>query len=163
MYRINRHLAAAMISGASILLAPGAFAAQDGVRIDHLGVNNTLVRVNTDKNFIVLPVQESIDDARINVLVDGKIAETIFVRLANTKTDYSVPFDLSRYKGHDVIFDIVAPHGRRLRQRGCRRSMLGWNIPYRLFRYHRQGEEISSGIPPHPSLRMDERPERYVL
>lgn len=112
MYRINRHLAAAMISGASILLAPGAFAAQDGVRIDHLGVNNTLVRVNTDKNFIVLPVQESIDDARINVLVDGKIAETIFVRLANTKTDYSVPFDLSRYKGHDVIFDIVAPHGR---------------------------------------------------
>lgn len=82
------------------------------MRIDHLGVNNTLVRVNTDKNFIVLPVQESIDDARINVLVDGKIAETIFVRLANTKTDYSVPFDLSRYKGHDVIFDIVAPHGR---------------------------------------------------
>ncbi|MDE6193162.1 MAG: GH32 C-terminal domain-containing protein, partial [Muribaculaceae bacterium] len=52
------------------------------------------------------------DDARINVLVDGKIAETIYVRLAKSKTDFMVPYDLSPYKGKEVILDIVTPQGR---------------------------------------------------
>ena len=58
------------------------------------------------------PFGESNDDARINVLVNGKIAETIFVKLAKSKTDYTVPFDLSKYKGQNVILDIVTPQGR---------------------------------------------------
>ncbi|MDE6548057.1 MAG: DUF4980 domain-containing protein, partial [Muribaculaceae bacterium] len=69
-------------------------AASDGLEINHLGVNNTLVRVTGGDQYLMLPVQENIDDARINVLVDGKIAETIYVRLAKSKTDYLVPFDL---------------------------------------------------------------------
>ena len=46
------------------------------------------------------------------MLVDGNIAETIYVKLARSKTDYTVPFDLSRYKGKDVILDVVTPQGR---------------------------------------------------
>ena len=87
-------------------------AAADGLEINHLGVNNTLVRVAGGDQYLMLPVQENIDDARINVLVDGKIAETIYVRLAKSKTDYSVPFDLSPYKGKNVILDVVTPQGR---------------------------------------------------
>ena len=82
------------------------------MQIDHLGVNNTLVRVTGEGKYLILPVQESNDDARINVLVDGNIAETIYVKLARSKTDYTVPFDLSRYKGKDVILDVVTPPGR---------------------------------------------------
>ncbi|MDE5919952.1 MAG: GH32 C-terminal domain-containing protein, partial [Duncaniella sp.] len=48
----------------------------------------------------------------INVIVDGKIAETIYVKLALTKTDYTVPYDLTPYKGHNVVFDVVIPQGR---------------------------------------------------
>ncbi len=86
--------------------------AADGLEIDHLGVNNTLVRVTGEGDYLILPVQEANDDARINVLVDGEIARTINVRLAKSKTDYTVPFDLTPYKGKNVILDIVTPQGR---------------------------------------------------
>ena len=77
------------------LAAASAASASDGVEVNHLGVNNTLVRVTGDSRYLLLPVQESTDDARINVLVDGNVAETIYVRLAKSKTDYTVPFDLT--------------------------------------------------------------------
>lgn len=84
----------------------------EGVEINHLGVNNTLVRVKGEGKYLILPVQESNEDARINVLVDGKVAETIYVRLAKSKTDFTVPYDLTPYKGKNVIFDVVIPQGR---------------------------------------------------
>lgn len=94
------------------LVAASAASASDGVEVNHLGVNNTLVRVTGDSRYLLLPVQESTDDARINVLVDGNVAETIYVRLAKSKTDYTVPFDLTPYKGHDVMLDVVIPQSR---------------------------------------------------
>ncbi len=84
----------------------------DGIKVEHLGTNNTLVRVDTDSCFLMLPVQEAFDDATVNVVVDGKLDRTIFVRLAKSKVDYSVPFDLSPYKGHDVVLNIITSHGR---------------------------------------------------
>lgn len=99
-----------LLSAVSTFFMPTS--AGEGVEINHLGVNNTLVRVTGDGNYLMLPVQESNDDARINILVDGKVAETIYVRLAKSKTDYTVPFDLAPYKGKNVILDIVTPQGR---------------------------------------------------
>lgn len=111
MRKITDRISALLLTGAS-LASPAICSAADGVEVNHLGVNHTLVRVTDDSNFIILPVQESIDDARINILADGKIVETIYVKLAQSKTDYSVPFDLSAYKGKNVILDVVANHGR---------------------------------------------------
>ncbi len=101
-----------MLAGALSAAALSAWGAE-GVEINHLGVNNTLVRVTGEGNYLLLPVQDSNDDARINVLVDGQVAETIYVRLAKSKTDYTVPFDLTPYKGKNVILDIVTPQGRQ--------------------------------------------------
>ncbi len=95
----------------SAFAGQAAFAA-DGITIDHLGVNNTLVRVDGQDGYLMIPVQDSADDAKIDVLVDGRTAETIYVRLAKSKTDFTVPFDLSPYKGKNVIFNIVTPQGR---------------------------------------------------
>ena len=86
--------------------------AADGVKIEHLGTNNTLVRINSPANYLLLPVQEAYDDATVNVVVDGKLDKTIYVRLAKSKVDYSVPFDLSKYKGHDVVLNIVTSQNR---------------------------------------------------
>lgn len=102
----------AMIALGAVTAGRFSLSAADGVEINHLGVNNTLVRVTGDGRYLMLPVQEANDDARINILADGKIAETIYVRLAKSKTDYAVPFDLSPYKGKNVILDIVTPQGR---------------------------------------------------
>lgn len=84
----------------------------DDIEINHLGPNHTYVRVKGDDKLLILPIQESIDDARINVLVDGEIDRTFYARLAKSKTDYTVPFDLSPYKGKNVILDVVANHSR---------------------------------------------------
>lgn len=83
-----------------------------GVEVNHLGTNNTLVRVNGDGKYLLMPVQESNDDATVNVLVDGKLDRTIYVRLAKSKVDYTVPLDIARYKGHDVVLNIVTTQNR---------------------------------------------------
>lgn len=94
------------------LSAPLAQASADDIKIEHLGVNNTLLRINGEGKYLLMPVQESIDDATVNVLVDGKLEKTIYVRLAKSKVDYSVPFDLSQYKGHDVVLNVITSQGR---------------------------------------------------
>lgn len=110
MKKITQRLVSMAMLGA-FSMAQVASAA-DGVDIRYLGVNNTLVKITGDSKYVLLPVQESSDDAKINVLVDGKIAETIYVRLAKSKTDYTVPFDLTPYHGHEVILDVVIPQSR---------------------------------------------------
>ena len=107
MKQFRKTLLASLLVGAAV----PAFAA-DGVKVEHLGVNNTLVRIDGDSKYVVLPCQESNDDARVDVLVDGKLDKTIYVRLAKSKVDYSVPFDLSQYKGHDVVLNVVTPQSR---------------------------------------------------
>lgn len=111
------------------LAAASAASASDGIEVKHLGVNNTLVRVTGDSRYLLLPVQESTDDARINILVDGNVAGTIYVRLAKSKTDYMVPFDLIPYKGHEVMLDVVIPQSRgsvrEAKDDACWRGIVG--------------------------------------
>ena len=75
MKHIQNRLKGIATAGA-LMMAPAAILhAEEGIEIDHLGVNNTLVRTDRHKGYLLLPVQESEDDARINILADGKIAE----------------------------------------------------------------------------------------
>lgn len=96
----------------SLAALPLCLCAAEGIDVEHLGVNNTLVRVTGPERYLMMPVQDNIEDAKINVIVDGKIEETIFVRLAKSKTDYTVPYDLSAYKGKNVVLDIVSAQSR---------------------------------------------------
>lgn len=110
MNGIKKVLSSLVILGTMTTMST-AFASE-GVKVDHLGVNNTLVRISGDGKYLMLPVQESNDDARIAVLVDGNIAETINVRLAKSKVDYYVPFDLSAYNGHNVMLNVITTQNR---------------------------------------------------
>lgn len=89
-----------------ILIASSAFAQE--VKVEHLGPRNSMVRIDGDARYLLMPVEEACEDAKIDVLVDGKIDRTIFVRLAKDAVDYEVPFDLTPYKGHDVILNVVS-------------------------------------------------------
>ncbi|MCM1078188.1 MAG: DUF4980 domain-containing protein [Bacteroidales bacterium] len=84
----------------------------EGLEISHLGVSNTLVRIKGNARYLLMPVQEANDDATVNVLVDGNVVKTLYVRLAKSKVDYSVPLDISKYAGHDVILNIVTSQNR---------------------------------------------------
>ena len=94
------------------LLCWQGLAAADGVGISHLGTDNTLVRIEGDAKYLLLPVEESVDDATLHVLRDGRPETTFFVRLARNKVDYYVPFDLTPYKGSNILFNIITPQGR---------------------------------------------------
>ena len=111
MKKASTCIIALMLLAASSVTSLAAHAA-DGMEMSYLGVNNTLVRVTGEGRYLLLPVQDSNDDARINVLVDGKVEETIYVRLAKSKTDFLVPYDLSAFEGKNVILDIVTPQSR---------------------------------------------------
>lgn len=95
----------------AFILVPKA-SSSDGVEINHLGFNNTLVRIIGEGRYVLLPIQESNDDARIAILADGKTDKTINVRLAKSKVDYFVPLDLVPYKGHNVLLNIVTTQDR---------------------------------------------------
>ncbi|MDE6009599.1 MAG: DUF4980 domain-containing protein [Muribaculaceae bacterium] len=99
-------------TGLLALAASFQGSAADGVKVEHLGTNNTLVRVKPDARYILLPVEESIDDATVNLLLDGKPEKTFYVRLARNKVDYYVPVDISGYKGKDILLNVVTAHNR---------------------------------------------------
>lgn len=110
MNKIRNGIASLMILGA--LLSSQQASSSEGVEVNHLGANNTLVRITGDGKYLMLPVQESNDDARIVVLVDGKIDKTVNVRLAKSKVDYLVPFDLTNYRGHNVLLNVITTQDR---------------------------------------------------
>lgn len=110
MNRIRIDIASSLMLATSLLTA--TVSAADGVEVSHLGVNNTMVRITGAGKYLLLPVQESNDDAKVSILADGKIEKTINVRLAKSKVDYFVPFDLDPYRGHDILLNIVTTQNR---------------------------------------------------
>lgn len=110
MNRIRIVIASSLMLATSLLAA--TVSAADGVEVSHLGVSNTLVRITGAGKYLLLPVQESNDDAKVSVLADGKIEKTINVRLAKSKVDYFVPLDLDPYRGHDILLNIVTTQNR---------------------------------------------------
>ncbi len=108
MMKLRKYM---LIATALLSSSLGALAG-DGVKVEHLGPNNTFVRIEGDARYLMMPVQESAADAKVNLLVDGKLDRTFYVRLAKSKVDYEVPLDLEPYKGHNVVLDINANHDR---------------------------------------------------
>ena len=101
-----------VVAVATAIIVSPVLKAGNGVNIEHLGVNNTIVRLTSEGKYLLLPVQESNDDAIINVIVDGELDRKIHVRLAKSKVDYTVPLDIERYKGHNVVLNIVTTQDR---------------------------------------------------
>ncbi len=109
MKTLIKLLAAASVTSMCVTSTKAA----DGIKVEHLGVNNTLVRVDPDMGkYLLMPVQDAGDEATVNVLVDGKLDRTVYVRLAKGKIDYNVPLDIDRYKGHNVVLNVVTQQNR---------------------------------------------------
>lgn len=89
-----------------------ALANDNGVKIEYLAPNNTLVRVTEMGKYIILPVEESADEATVNVIVDGKLEKTINMRLAKSKVDYTVPLNIKKYAGKSVLLNAITSQGR---------------------------------------------------
>ena len=121
---MNKVLKAGVLTLAMTLL-PLQFQmmAGDDVVVKHLGkdnvifrdgnyVSNCIVHVTKPGNFLLMPVQEKSDDAKVDVLVNGKLDRTIYVRLAKNNGDYTMPLDLRPYEGKDVVLNIEMNQSR---------------------------------------------------
>ena len=85
---------------------------QNGVTVKHLGVNNTLIEVNGQGKYLCIPVQESAEEATVNVLIDGKLERTLNIRLATSKVDYTVTLDITEYNGKNLLLNVITKQSR---------------------------------------------------
>ena len=83
-----------------------------GLTIHYLGANNTLVRVDEPRRYLLLPVEEDAPDATINVLADNRCDRVLTVRLAINRVDYFVPFELQPYADRSLVLDIRTGNSR---------------------------------------------------
>lgn len=98
--------------------------AQDQDNVSFLSNVHTMLKVNTDKKYILLPVEEKAEISHIRVNESGNLLQTLNVRLAINHIDYYVPFDLSQYTGRNILFDIH--HNGSLRNEGAMSNFVCW-------------------------------------
>jgi len=90
------------------VLCFSAFAQELAIR--HLGDGSALIQVNTQKKYLVLPVEEAMQDVRMSMIVGTQEVKSFTVRLAVNKVDYYVPIDISAYSGKKIGFKFAMTH-----------------------------------------------------
>ena len=84
---------------AALLMAIGANAQ---VTPKILGDRHAMLRLDSQKKYILLPVEEKMENAHIRVVRDNQLVKTLNCRLAVDKVDYFVPYEV----GEGELFDI---------------------------------------------------------
>ena len=82
------------------------------VKVEHLGTNNTIIRITDEGKYLLMPIQDNGEEATVSILVDGKFETSFVARLAKSRVDYKVPLDLSAYRGKNVVLNIISTQGR---------------------------------------------------
>ena len=109
MKRISQILMMALLC-----LGPSLVKAQEreGVKVEFLGTNNTMIRITGEGKYLMLPIQDNGEEATLNLLVDGKQEKNFTARLAKNKVDYMAPLDLSSYRGKHIILNVISNQSR---------------------------------------------------
>ena len=109
MKRISQILMMALLC-----LGPSLVKAQEreGVKVEFLGTNNTMIRITGEGKYLMLPIQDNGEEATLNLHVDGKQEKKFTARLAKNKVDYMVPLDLSSYRGKHIILNVISNQSR---------------------------------------------------
>ena len=72
-----------------------------------LSDKHAMMSVETQKHYILLPIEEKENETTIKVIKDGHSMQAIKVRLATGKPDYFVPLDISKFsKDGNVLLDF---------------------------------------------------------
>ncbi len=96
------------------LLTFGCLSADaQAIKVQQLSDNHAMLRVETNSRYLLLPVEEKEDNARVRILKDGHLLQTLNCRLAIDKMDYYVPLELTKSEGNDILLDISFTGNRR--------------------------------------------------
>ena len=91
-------------------------AGTQNLTITHLSETHSMVRVSGKDRYVLLPIQETAQEAVVKVLSNGHEVYKANVSLAIDKTDYLVPLDLSPWNGSSILLDITMKQGRSVRR-----------------------------------------------
>ena len=89
-----------------------------------LGSNHAMKRVEVSQKYLLLPVQEREEIAKISVISGSQEVQKLNVRLAVDKVDYYVPLDVQRFGSDEVLLDIFFNGDRRFT--GAMKDFLCW-------------------------------------
>ena len=99
-----------LISGLALTVmltvGAGTATAQQNDNIHFLSPAHAMVMAEQGSKYLLLPVEEKADICHIRVNANGKLEQTLNVRLAVDNIDYYVPLELSSYKDKGVVLDI---------------------------------------------------------
>ena len=90
-----------LISLAASLLIATAASAQ---KPQFLGAGHAIIKVDTQKKYLLLPVEEKNDNAHIRVVKNNQLVKTLNCRIATDKVDYFVPFEVEKGQVLDIAF-----------------------------------------------------------
>ena len=74
--------------------------------IKHLGDGQSIVQIDEQKKFLLLPVEEASPEAKLYMIADNDVVRSMNVRLAVDKVDYFVPVDLTGFDNKHLSFNF---------------------------------------------------------
>lgn len=74
--------------------------------IKHLGDGQSIVRIDEQKKYLLLPVEEASPEAKLYMIADNDVVRNMNVRLAVNKVDYFVPVDLTGFDSKQLSFNF---------------------------------------------------------
>ncbi len=98
--------------------------ASQAQKLQMLSDSHAMIRIDVDRDFLLLPVQEKEEIANVRVIVDNQQKQSLNVKLAVDKVDYYVPLNIARLGTKSLLLDINF-HGDR-RNVGAVRDFICW-------------------------------------
>lgn len=77
-----------------------------GLRVTYLGNGQAIVRSLQEKNYVLLPIEEKANEAKVTLLVKNQMVSVMNVRLAVDKVDYWVPYEIAGLDVASTLLDI---------------------------------------------------------
>ena len=68
--------------------------------------DQSMIYVEKEKKYLLLPVEEAMPEARVDMIVDNQLVSGMNVRLAREKVDYFVPVELTGINPKSLVFQI---------------------------------------------------------
>lgn len=113
-----------LLTGALLSIFALSANAQE-MKIEQLANDNALIRIAPDakSKYILLPIEEKAPEAAMKVICNNMQQRTLYIRLALTKVDYYVPFELAEFQGKNLILqthlNIDRSNGRGAKSEIC--------------------------------------------
>ena len=125
--RLSRLTKKTFLAVALTMLFAGTAAAQ--LSTDILGDRHAMVRIEKQKKYILLPVEEKEHNAHVRVVKDNELVKTFNLRLAVNQPDYYVPYEIGEGELLDIVFAEKARSGKSITDYNCWSTMRYTDTP----------------------------------